>query len=71
MWSEIIRVISKWNELAARGRFEITSMISDQNCTPLSSKTTLLHLFRNLTIKLFKEDFIQYQYFIDPVENKS
>ena len=28
-WSEIVRVISKLNELAARVRFEITSMISD------------------------------------------
>ena len=32
IWSEIIRVISKSNERAARVRFEITSMISDQNC---------------------------------------
>ena len=31
IWSEIIRVISKLNEPAARIRFEITSMISDQN----------------------------------------
>ena len=30
-WSEIKRVISKSNEHAARARFEITSMISDQN----------------------------------------
>ena len=30
--SEIIRVISKSNERAARVRFEITSMIWDQNC---------------------------------------
>ena len=43
--SEIIRVISKSNERAARVRFEITSMISDQNCTPLSSITTLLNPF--------------------------
>ena len=34
VWSEIIRVISKSNERLARVRFEITSMISDQNCTP-------------------------------------
>ena len=40
-----IRVISKSNERAARVRFEISSMISDQNCTPLSSITTLLHPF--------------------------
>ena len=31
IWAEIIRVISKSNERAARVRFEITSMISDQN----------------------------------------
>ena len=46
IWSEIIRVISKSNERAARVRFEITSMISDQNCTPLSSITTLLNPFQ-------------------------
>ena len=33
IWAEIIRVIPKLNERAARVRFEITSMISDQNCT--------------------------------------
>ena len=32
IWSEIICVISKSNERAAWVRFEITSMISDQNC---------------------------------------
>ena len=32
IWSEIIRVILKTNELVARVRFEITSMISHQNC---------------------------------------
>ena len=32
--SEIIRVILKSNERAARVRFEITSMISDQNAQP-------------------------------------
>ena len=43
IWCEIICVISKSNERAARVRFEITSMIWDQNCTPLSSITTLLY----------------------------
>ena len=43
-------MISKSNEHAARVRFEITSMISDQNCTTRSSITTLLHPFRNHTI---------------------
>ena len=47
IWSEIIRVISKSNERAARVRFEITSMISDQNCTTRSSITTLLNPFWN------------------------
>ena len=42
IWSEIICVISKSNERAARVRFEITSMISDQNCATRSSITTLL-----------------------------
>ena len=50
IWSEIIRVISKSNERAARVRFEITSMISDQNCTTRSSITTLLDPFWNRTI---------------------
>ena len=45
IWAEIIRMISKSNERAARVRFEITSMISDQNCTTQGSITTLLHPF--------------------------
>ena len=40
IWSEIIHAISKSNERAARVWFEITSMISDQNCTTLSWITT-------------------------------
>ena len=43
--SEIIRVISESNERAARVRFEITSMISDQNCAIRSSIATLLDPF--------------------------
>ena len=54
IWSEIICVISKSNERAARVRFEITSMISDQTCTPLSSVTTLLNPFWNRTILWLK-----------------
>ena len=50
IWSEIIHVISKSNERAARVQFEITSMISDQNCTTWSSITTLLNPFWNRTI---------------------
>ena len=45
IWAEIIRVISKSNERTAWVRFEITSMISDQNCTTRGSITTLLHPF--------------------------
>ena len=43
--AEIIRMISKLNERAARVQLEITSMISDQNCTTQGSITTLLHPF--------------------------
>ena len=45
IWAEMIRVISKSNEHAARVRFEITSMISDQICTTRDSITTSLHPF--------------------------
>jgi len=41
--SEIIRVISKSNERIARVGFEITSMISDQNCMTRSSIATLIY----------------------------
>ena len=40
-WFEIIRVFFKSNERAARVRFEIISMISDQNCMTRSLSTTL------------------------------
>ena len=45
IWAEIMRVISKLNKRAAQVQFEITSMISDQNCTTQGSITTLLHPF--------------------------
>ena len=63
MRSEIIHArsfdfeTSKSKELAARVRFEIKIMISDQTCTTRSSIPSLIHPFGNLT----------YQYFIDPV----
>ena len=41
-WFEIIRVFFKSDERAARVRFEITSMISDQNRMTRSLSTTLL-----------------------------
>ena len=50
IWSEIICIIPKLNEHTARVRFEISSMISDQNCTTQSSITTLLVPFWNCTI---------------------
>ena len=49
IWAEIIRVISKSIERPARVRSEITSMISDQNCTKRSSITTYyIHLIQDL-----------------------
>ena len=63
IWAEIIRVISKSNERAARVRFEITSMISDQNCTTRGSITTLLHPFWNRP----NTGLGQFKYFIDVV----
>ena len=63
IWAEIIRVISKSNEHAARVRFEITSMISDQNCTTRNSITTLLHPFWNHP----NTGLGQFKYFIDAV----
>ena len=47
IWAEIIRVISKSNRCAALVRFEITNMISGQNCTTRGSVTTLLYPFWN------------------------
>ena len=43
--SEITLAISTLNERAARVRFEIKSMIADQNCTTRSSNTILLDPF--------------------------
>ena len=47
VWAEIIHVISKLNESAMWIQFEITSMISGQNCTTRGSITTLLYPFWN------------------------
>ena len=58
MWSEIIRVISKLHKHAPRVRFEITSMISDQNC-----KTKFNYHF--IYSHFETAEFSQYQYFID------
>ena len=63
IWAEIICMISKLNERAPRVRFEITSMISDQNCTTRGSITTLLHPFWNRS----NTGLGQFKYFIDAV----
>ena len=63
IWAEIIRMISKSNEHTVQVWFEITSMISDQNCTTQSSITTLLHPFWNRP----NTGFGQFKYFIDVV----
>ena len=66
IWAEIICMISKLNERASRVRFEITSMISDQNCTTRGSITTLLHPFWNCP----NTGLGQFNYFIDAVLNR-
>ena len=54
IWSEIICMISKLKKCAAQVWFEITSMISDKNCTMESLFTTLVHPFWKYKIKLLK-----------------
>ena len=51
IWFEIIRVFFKSDERAARVRFEITSMISDQNFMTRSLSTTLLQPLWNCRIQ--------------------
>ena len=63
IWAEIIRVVSKSDECAAQVRFEITSMISDQNCTTRGLITTLLHPFWNRP----KTRLGQFKYLTDAV----
>ena len=58
---------SKSNECAARVQFEITSMISDQNCMTGGSITTLLHLFWNHP----NTGLGQFKYFINAVLSQS
>ena len=67
IWAEIICMISKLNERAPRVRFEITSMISDQNCTTRGSITTLLHPFWNRP----NTGLGQFKHFIDAVLSQS
>ena len=67
IWAEIICVISKSNEYAAWVQFEITSMISDQNCMTQGSITTLLHPFWNHP----NTGLGQFKYFIDAVLSRS
>ena len=58
-----MHVISKSNEHTVRVRFEITSMISDQNCMAQGSITTLLLPFSNRP----STGLGQFKYFIDAV----
>ena len=51
IWSEIIRVISKSNSSCALVRFQIASMIWDQNCTTRRSIATLLDPSWNRTMQ--------------------
>ena len=63
IWAEIICMISKSNERTVQVWFEITSMISDQNCTTQSSITTLLHPFWNRP----NTGLGQFKYFINTI----
>ena len=56
-------MISKSIEHAARVQFEITSMISDQNCTTWGSITILLSPFWNRP----NAGLVHFKYFIDAV----
>ena len=56
-------MISKSIKRAARVRFEITSMISYQNCKTRGSITTLLHPFQNRS----NTGLGHFKYFIDAV----
>ena len=67
IWAEIIRVISKSNERAAGVQFEITSMISAQNCTTRGSITTLFHSFWNRP----NTGLGQFRYFMDAVLSRA
>ena len=63
IWAEIIGVIPKLIERTARVQFEITSRISDQNCTTWVSITTLLHPFWNCP----NTGLGQFKYFINTI----
>ena len=52
--SDIILVISNSNKCTVQVWFEITSLISDQNCMTWSSITFLWHLCWNCKIQLLK-----------------
>ena len=63
IWAEIICVISKSNLHAVRVRFEIASMISNQNCMTQGSITNLVHPFWNRP----NSGLGQFKYFIDAI----
>ena len=56
-------MISKLNERAARVRFEIIIMISDQNCTRRSSITTLYIHFIDAVLNWFEIKLINFFFF--------
>ena len=62
IWAEIICLVSRLNERTARVRFEITSVISDQNCTTRGSVTTLLHPFWNRSNTGLSSNILLMQY---------
>ena len=65
-WAKIICMISKLNECEAGVRFEITSMISDQNRTTWGSIITLLHPFWNHP----NTGLVQFKYFLNVILNQ-
>ena len=67
IWVEITHVILKSNRRSAQVWFEITNMISDQNCTTRGSITTLSHPFWNHP----NTGLGQFKYFIDAVLSQS
>ena len=67
IWAKIVHVISKLNKCTAQVWFEITSMISDQNCMTQGSITTLLNPFWNCP----NTGLGQFKHFIDAVLSRS
>ena len=73
IWAGIILVISKSNERAALVQFEITRMISDQNCTTHDTRheVQLPLYYINFEIAKIQPGRGQFKYFIDAVLSRS